>query len=129
MGHFDGTVEKIIGEISKRQETRKAEATRLVTTAENIFGNIGLLVGELEPALSERFSELKPSITMGSWTKAGNGATAFIRMKKAASERDIKLALEFGNPEVKINGNGVPQNEVKDHIVAAIITFFAEEKE
>jgi hypothetical protein len=111
MGEFDGTVNKIINDISAVRNERQNEARALSTAAENKFGNVGQLIRELQPALASKFSDEEPSIELGDWVKTKNGATNKLKLKRKgqARERNIELEMEHGKPEVIIiNKKSVP---------------------
>ena len=124
MGHFDAMVDGLINGILAERKRRKDEAASMAMTANNMFGNIAGFIEELRPRLSETFADESPEISLSAWEMTGTGATSTLRLKKAAGERQIKLACVFGAAGVTIDGRTVPCRDSMHLIAAEIERFF-----
>ena len=67
MGQFDQIVDEIVRRIAAAQDAKRREAEGVSTSAENAFGHITGIVGELQPKLAAKFPDQKPSVSLTGW--------------------------------------------------------------
>jgi hypothetical protein len=126
MGQFDHVVESIIAQISTIQERRRQDAESLATTADNMFGRVGLMIQELQPRLTQSVPDQKPKVSLSGWVKTENGATNTLKLKSATSEKDIPLGITFGQATVTVAGESVPSDKCLNSLAKEIMRFFGE---
>lgn len=128
MGQFDQVIANITNRIAAARATKQQEAKSVATTAENMFGNVGIMVGELQPHLAEKFPEQQPEVSLDCWvqTPAKDGATNTLKLKSATARKDITLEMKFGHAEVSIGGATVSSFGTIEAIAAEITRFYIE---
>jgi hypothetical protein len=125
MGRFDGTVDKVINGISAaRNVKRKADAS-VFQTAENMFGNVGTLIQELEPALAKKFPDQKPEIFLAGWVEKDGVITNSLKLKSTTKQKEIPLAMVIGQSRVSVDGRTIENGSVLDAIGQKIVSFFS----
>lgn len=127
MGTFDELVTKTINDIAAARRDRKQHAESVVATAENMFGQIGTFISELQPRLAKEFPAQQPSVSLSGWeTTSTAGAANTIKLKRAGAEKGIHLSMTLGEAEVTVNGTKLPSQGIVDVLASEIAHFFKE---
>ena len=125
MGQFDHVVNGIIAKISTELTAKRQEEISAATAVENMFGNVGLMIQELQPRLTEQFPDLEPKIALGRWVKEKDRITNTLKLKCGSREKDIHLEVLIWDSDVLVDREAFPKNRAMDMLAAKIAHFYS----